>query len=119
MAGGQIELDIGGFRMLAETAQSPGIERTSSARRVAESSTRAFEHAQEAIIAIAVSTAETIRKAGVAAKAPEEVSVSFGLKFSGHAGVLLAAASTEASLAVTLVYRRNASETEQSERSGS
>lgn len=119
MAGGQIELDVGGYRMLAETTHSPGIERTSSAQRVAESSTRAFEHAQEAIIAIAMSTAETIRKAGAAAAGPEEVSVSFGLKFSGHAGVILAAASTEASLAVTLVYRRSTSEIEQAERSGS
>ena len=63
----------------------------------------AFGRAQETIIAVAKSTADMIDKAGTAAR-PDGLEVEFGLKFSASGGVIMAGASGEASLKVTLTY---------------
>ncbi len=82
-----------------------GTEATSGGRasKAASGVLDAFSRAEEAIMAVAKSTAEMIDRAGTAAR-PDRVEVEFGLKFSASGGVIMAGVAGEASLKVTLSY---------------
>ncbi len=82
-----------------------GTEDTSGSRvsKATGEVTDAFSRAEDAIVAVARSTAGMIERAGAAAR-PNRFEVEFGLKFSASGGVIMAGVAGEASLKVTLSY---------------
>jgi hypothetical protein len=96
---------VGGVEIEVEAVVAAGTEATSGGRvsKAAGGVLDAFSRAEEAIMAVARSTAEMIDRAGAAAR-PDRVEVEFGLKFSVSGGVIMAGAAGEASLKVTLGY---------------
>jgi len=100
-----IPLRIGDVELLAEAVPVAGTEQTSGrVQRAVEHAGEAFSQAQETIVEVAKSTAEVIERAALAAARPDLVEVEFGLRFSVSGGVIMAGASGEASLKVTLTY---------------
>jgi Trypsin-co-occurring domain 1 len=98
---------VGGVEIEVEAVVTAGTEATSGGRvsKAAGGVLDAFSRAEEAIMAVARSTAEMIDRAGAGAAArPDRVEVEFGLKFSASGGVIMAGVAGEASLAVTLSY---------------
>jgi Trypsin-co-occurring domain 1 len=107
MAGRLVPMRIAGVQMLVETTPVAGTEPTAAKLAKAQDAVEnAFDRAQEAIVAIAQSTVHTIDRLGQVAAHPDELEVSFGLKFSAQGHVFVAAAGGEASLEVTLTYRQ-------------
>ena len=100
-----IPLRIGDVELLAEAVPVAGTEQTSGrVQRAVEHAGEAFSRAQETIVEVAKSTAEVIERAALAAARPDRMEVEFGLRFSASGGVIMAGASGEASLKVTLTY---------------
>lgn len=105
MAGRVVPLRVGGVELLVETAPVAGSEPTSTRLdRAGEAVADAFERAQSAIVAVATSTVDTIGRLGEKAARPQQVQVKFGLKFTAKGNVIVAEASGEATLEVTLTY---------------
>ena len=103
-----ILVTVGDIEIEVEAVPVAGTEATSGrTARAAGNVLEAFGRAQDAIIEVAKSTAEMIDKAGTAAR-PDRVDVEFGLKFSASGTVIMAAATGEASLKVTLGYNATA-----------
>lgn len=107
MVGRLVPVRVGGVDVLVEAVTPPGSEPTSGrvdevARKVSE----AFDRAQDAIVEIAVKTAGTVRAMGARAVRPEKVAVEFGVSFTATGGVVIAGASAQASLKVTITYDR-------------
>jgi Trypsin-co-occurring domain 1 len=99
-----IPVRVGDIEIEVEAVPVAGTEPTSGrAAKAAGSVLEAFSRAQDAIIAVAKSTAQMIEQAGAAAR-PDRVEVEFGLKFSVSGGVIMAGVAGEASLKVTLGY---------------
>jgi len=99
-----IPVRVGDIEIEVEAVPVAGTEPTSGrTERAAGSVLEAFGRAQDAIIEVAKSTAQTIEKAGAASR-PDRVDVEFGLKFSASGGVIMAGVAGEASLKVTLGY---------------
>ena len=99
-----IPVRVGDIEIEVEAVPVAGTEATSGrAAKAAGSVLEAFGRAQDAIIAVARSTAEMIEQAGAAAR-PDRVDVEFGLKFSASGTVIMAGVAGEASLKVTLGY---------------
>lgn len=105
MAGRLIPVEVGGVELEVE-ATVVGSERTSTLSRAQHAVADAFDRAQEAIVAVATSTVATIGDLGRRAVGPDEVQVTFGLKFTAQGNVVVAGASGEATLEVSLTYRR-------------
>ena len=104
MAGKLIPIRVGSVEIEVEAVPVAGTEATSGkVSKAAGGVLDAFGRAQETIIAVAQSTADMIDQAGAAAR-PDGVEVEFGLKFSVSGGVIMAGASGEATLKVTLTY---------------
>ncbi|MFD7078256.1 CU044_2847 family protein [Nocardioides sp. NPDC059952] len=91
-----------------EVARPAGSEDTGLGEKARDAMSGAFEHAQEAIVAVATSTVDTIEQLGSRTRQPDEVQVKFGLKFSAKGNVIVAGASSEATLEVALTYRATA-----------
>jgi hypothetical protein len=107
MPGVLVPVRVGDIEVLVETVPVPGSERTAgrldeAGRRVVE----AFDRAQEAIVEIATQLAGTVAAMGQRAVRPDHVEVQFGLSFTAQGGVVVAGASAEASLQVTVSYDR-------------
>jgi hypothetical protein len=96
---------VAGVELQVEVARPAGSEDTGVGDRAREATVDAFERAQEAILAVATSTVETIEQLEGRARQPDEVQVKFGLKFSAKGNVIVAGASSEATLEVALTYR--------------
>jgi hypothetical protein len=96
---------VGGVEIAVEAVVVAGTEATAGSRvsKAAGGVLDAFSRAEEAIIAVARSTAEMIDRAGATVQ-PDRVEVEFGLKFSASGGVIMAGVAGEASLKVTLGY---------------
>ncbi len=104
-AGRLIPIRVGNIELLVETVQLAGTEPTSSrAQKTVEYVGEAFTRAQEAIVEVAKSTAEMIEKATAQAARPDRVEVEFGLRFSASGNIIMAGATGEATLKVTLAY---------------
>lgn len=104
MAGKRILIHVGSLEVEVEAVPVVGTEATSGkVSKAAGSVLDAFGRAQETIIAVAQSTADMIDQSGAVAR-PDGVEVEFGLKFSASGGVIMAGASGEATLKVTLRY---------------
>lgn len=108
MAGPTIPLKAGDLDVLVETspaaAAPPGPGFSPRVAAPVSKLEDAFAQAENTIAAIASSTVQAIQNAAEHAARPDRVEVTFGLSFSAEGGVLLAAASGQASLQVTLIY---------------
>lgn len=104
MAGRVMPMRIGDVELLVETTPMAGSEQTSALGRAQDAVAGAYERAQAAIVAVASSTVDVIGQLDAQAARPEQVEVTFGLKFSAQGNVVLAGASGEATLGVTLRY---------------
>ncbi|MEQ4304499.1 CU044_2847 family protein [Plantactinospora sp. B6F1] len=93
------------MELQVEVARPVGSEETGRGEMVRDAVTDAFERAQDAIVAVATSTVGTIARLGEQGQRPDEVQVTFGLKFSANGSVIIAGVSTEATLEVALTYR--------------
>jgi hypothetical protein len=101
-----IPLQVDGVELLVEAVPVAGSEPTSTRLdRAQDAVAEAFDRAQSAIVAVASSTVSTIGQLGRRSARPDEVTVTFGLKFSAQGNVIVAGASGEATLGVTLTYR--------------
>lgn len=106
MVGRVMPVRVGTVELLVETVPVAGSEQTSG-RRLDEAGRRvvdAFDRAEEAIVEIAGKLAGTVAELGRRSTRPEQVQVQFGLKFTAQGNVIVAGASAEASLQVTISY---------------
>jgi Trypsin-co-occurring domain 1 len=102
-----IPVKVGDLDVLVETIPAAGPSANGLAPRVDAPVSKledAFTQAENTIAAIASSTVQAIRNAAAHAARPDHVEVSFGLCFSAEGGVIVAGASGQASLQVTLIY---------------
>lgn len=105
VAGQVMALTVDGVELWVETTPVAGSEPTSTRLdRAGEAVTGAFDRAQAAIVAMATATVATIDQLGQRAARPQQVQVKFGLKFTAKGNVIVAEASGEATLEVTLTY---------------
>ncbi len=108
MTGRVVPMRVGDVELLVETSPVVGSEPTSTLSRAQDAVGEAYQRAQAAIVAVASSTVDVIGQLGGQAVRPDQVEVTFGLKFSAQGNVVLAGASGEATLEVTLSYTRGA-----------
>jgi hypothetical protein len=102
-----VPMQVGGVTLLVEASAAGGSENTSSRlERAQDAVTDAFDRAQGAIVAVATSTVGTIGELGRRSVHPDEVEVKFGLKFAAEGSVIVAGVSGEATLEVSLTYKR-------------
>jgi hypothetical protein len=99
-------MQVGGVELLVETVPVAGSEQTSALGKAQTAVAEAFGGAQDAIVAVAESTVDTIGRLGKRSVKPDEVEVKFGLSFSAQGNVIVAGAAGAATLEVTLTYRR-------------
>jgi Trypsin-co-occurring domain 1 len=99
-----IPMRVGDVELLVETVAAAGSEPTSRATEAADGVVDAFSRAQQAIVEVAASTATMIAEAGRRGTHPDHFEVEFGLKISAKGNVIVASASGEATLKVTLTY---------------
>ena len=100
-------MQVGGVELLVETTPVAGTEQTSALDKAQAAVAEGFDRAQSAIVAVAESTVNTIGQLAKRSVRPDEVEVKFGLKFSAQGNVIVAGAAGEATLEVTLNYRRH------------
>ena len=109
MASRVIPMRVGGVELLVEAAPMAGTEQLSAGLdKMQATVAEAFDRAQSAIVAVAASTVDTIGRLGERSAHPDEMTVTFGLKFSAQGHVIVASASGEATLEVSLTYKRGA-----------
>lgn len=105
VVGRVMPLNVDGVELWVETTPVAGSEPTSTRLdRAGEAVTEAFDRAQSAIVAVASATVDTIEQLGKRSARPQQVQVKFGLKFTAKGNVIVAGASGEATLEVTLTY---------------
>lgn len=104
MAVRTIPVRVGEAELLFEAISVAGSEPTSRATDAVGEAVDAFSRMQEAISEVAASTATTIFEAGKRGAHPDRFQVEFGLGVSAKGNVIVASASGEASLKVTLIY---------------
>jgi Trypsin-co-occurring domain 1 len=104
MAGQRIPIRVGDIELLVETVPVAGSEPTSGLDAARDKVVDAYERAQVAIVEVAASTADTIRKLAARTVRPDKLEVEFGLKFSAQGNVIVAGVSGEATLVVRLSY---------------
>ena len=101
-----IPVQVGSVELLVEAVQLQGSESTSKVGDAVAAAGDAFAQAQATIVEIASATAETIEAAARRAARPDRLVVEFSLGFTVKGNVLLAGATGEAGLKVTLTYDR-------------
>ncbi len=100
-----VPIQVNGVELLVETSQAGGSEETSTRlERAQDAVSDAINRAEQAIVAVAVSTVTTIEQLASHSACPDKVEVKFGLKFSAQGNIIVAGASSEATLEVTLTY---------------
>jgi hypothetical protein len=99
-----IPVRVGDVDVLATTVVVAGSEPTASVSQLAGRAGELFARAEDAIVGVAVSTAQVIGKAAARAARPDRVEVEFGLSFTAKGGIVIGGVSGEASLKVTLSY---------------
>lgn len=95
-------LSIGDREILVEVVTPTGSQPTSRLQDAAGRVVDAFGEVEQAVRAICgrlISIADELPE-------PADVEVQFGLKFTAEGNVVLAGASAEASLSITVKYRR-------------
>ncbi|MGC4746877.1 CU044_2847 family protein [Micromonospora sp. DT201] len=96
------------MELQVEVTRPVGFEETGRSEKVRDAVRDAFDRAQDAIVAVATSTVDTITQLGEQSLRPDEVQVKFGLKFSATGSVVVAGVSSEATIEVALTYRASA-----------
>jgi hypothetical protein len=105
-----VPMQIGGKEVLVEVAPVVGSEPASAKLdRAHEVVAGTFDRVQTTIVAVADSAVGTIKNLAQRARHPDEMEVKFGLKFTAQGNVIMAGAASEASLEVTITYRRELS----------
>ncbi len=93
--------------ILVEFPETPGLQpvsiRTLSVDSLAEKSVNALDKAMGTIRSMATRAVDAVK--GLS-DPPDEVELSFGIKLDAEAGAMVAKASTEASINVTLTWQR-------------
>lgn len=102
-----LPVEVDGICVYVEVVQAGGAEPTSTARRGAERAADLLSDAQTVIEHMAVAVMETGRRISTRAGSPDLLEIQFGLKFSAKGNIIVAGASSEASLTVKLVYGTN------------
>ncbi len=102
-----IPMRVGTSDLLVETTPVAGSEQTSILDEAGHRVVDAYERAQDAIVEVACSMADTVSRMAERAVHPDRVEVEIGLKFTMQGNVLVAAASGEAALKVLVVYDAN------------
>lgn len=97
-----VPMNLAGVDVLVQAAQVVvvGTEPTSATKKVLE----AYEKAEQAIIGLGTSVAETIGKMKRAGSQPKQVELAFGLSFTTEGNVWVVKGGMEATLSVTLTY---------------
>lgn len=104
MATRTLPVRIGDVDLLVETMPAAGSESTSRLPAPGDRIVDAFDRARDAVVEIASSVGEAVQRLGRRAVRPERMEVEFGLKFSAQGTVVVAGASSEASLLVRITY---------------
>jgi hypothetical protein len=108
VTGQVIPMQVAGVELLVEAAPVVGSEPTSAKlERAQEAVAGTFDQVQTTMVTIAESTVSTISHLAKRSVHPDEMEVKFGLKFSAQGNVIVAGAAGEASLEVTMTYRRD------------
>jgi hypothetical protein len=106
MAGRVVPMRVGGVEVLVETIPVAGTEATSVLDSAGDRVMEAFDRAKSVISGVAASTVDVIKDIASSPVAhPDKVEVEFGLSFSAKGNVIVAGASAEATLKVTLKYQ--------------
>jgi Trypsin-co-occurring domain 1 len=100
-------VQVGDVELLVETVLVPGSEHTASLDDAGEKVLDAFDRAQAAIVALAGKVAGTVDELTARAARPQRLEVQFGLSFSVEGRIIVAGATAEASLHVTVGYGRD------------
>jgi hypothetical protein len=95
---------VGDLELLVETTPVAGTEPTSKPGDVGLRVLDAFERAKDAMVEIASSTAEVIGRMAERAARPDHLEVQFGLSIAANGNIIVASASAEATITVTLSY---------------
>ncbi|WP_225827438.1 CU044_2847 family protein [Streptomyces naphthomycinicus] len=104
MASRILPIRVGDVDLLLETVPVAGSESTSRLSDAGDRVVDAFDRARDALVEIASSAADAVHRLGQRAVRPESLEVEFGLKFSAQGNVVVAGASSEATLLVRVVY---------------
>jgi hypothetical protein len=104
VAGQVVPMRFGGVEVLVETVPVAGSEPTSVLGDAGEKALDAFDKAREVIVGAAVSTMGVIETLAARAAGPDRFEVEFGIGFSVKGNVIVAGASTDATLKVKLAY---------------
>jgi hypothetical protein len=104
MSGRVVSMRVGEVELLVETVPVAGSEQTSRLGEAGSQVLEAYERAQDAIVALGASVAETVQRLAGQAARPEQVRVEFGLRFTAAGSVFVASASGEAALRVSVTY---------------
>lgn len=99
------QAEIGGASVWVEAVVVPGSEPTSTTR-VGEALRGAFSSTRDVLAEIASGIVDGARDLVEAGAAPDEICVELGFGVSTGGNLVLLSASTEASLKVTLTYKR-------------
>lgn len=100
-----IRTTVDGVDVWVSAVQTPGTEATSGSP--ADRLVEAFDKARGAIVVLSRKVAESVEEMAARGTRPDEVSVEFGLSISTEGTIIVASAAAEASLAVTVTYRRS------------
>jgi hypothetical protein len=99
---------VDGVDVLVQTLAVAGSEQTSGRlNQAGQKVVDAFDTAQSTIEVIARRMAGTVSSLAHDAVHPSSVAVEFGLSFTASGGVVVAGASAQASLKVTIAYDRS------------
>jgi hypothetical protein len=104
MAGQTIPVKVGNLDLIVEASAAAGPGLAPRVDAPVNQVEDAFTRAENTIAGIAASTVEAIRNAADHAARPDHVEVMFGLCFSASGDVVVAGASGQATLQVTLTY---------------
>jgi hypothetical protein len=104
MSGRVVPMRVGDVELLVETVPVAGSEPTSKLGDAGAQVVEAYQRAQDAIVALGGSVADTVTRLAQQAARPEQVRVEFGLRFTASGSVFVASASGEASLRVSMTY---------------
>jgi hypothetical protein len=104
MAGRTIPIRVGDVELAVETTSAAGTEATSALGDAAGKVVDGFGQAEVAIVALADRVAAVVEDLQRRAVSPASLQVQFGLKFSATGHVIVAGATAEAALSVTVTY---------------
>ena len=108
MATQLIKARVGSEDVWVEAVVMPGTQKTAGPASLHVID--AFDSAREVILEAAQKIVDATVELGRRSAAPDEVGVEFGLKFGSTGSVIIASGTAEASLKVTLTYRKASAE---------